>query len=580
MIAAVLWLLAHLDQFTARLPTVSKFLDSENWLLLGSVVIAMKIVHELAHGISFKRFGGECHEIGVMMLMLVIPTLYCSTTDSWMLRNKWHRAAIAAAGMYVELLIAAFATFIWWFSSPGTLNTICLNIMATGTVSVVLLNGNPFFKFDGYYIFSDVMELPNLRERAGKQTQSLFLKYALGIDEDSEPNALTSTKLALVTYKLMAFTVKLIVLLFIKFMLIDKLNPLGLGYVGLTIGFIGFGILLAPPLWSMYKFFEVPGRYYRIEMIKSSATIFATIILAITIFAIPFPHHVKCTFTIEPRNGQVVYVEHPAVLRAVHVKPWETVQPGQLIAELENLEDALRLERLRTEGDEHRAELQHLENTRESSAKTAARISELINLLETNKNSVQKLEEIVASFQVVARRSGQVIPEWTGLRPDKEDQLTTFDGSPLHLQNIGSKMPSGQRLCTIGELTDFDAVLVVNEHDIAFVHTGQQATLLLDSVAGQRQTASIESVARKESEHVPGSLSKSNGGSIELQPPVNSKRQSTQPNDEHFEARVPMNSLTPLSVGLRGQARIRVGSATPFERIRMLTYRTFRKKLH
>ena len=95
---------------------------------LGITMAVVKVLHEFGHGLSCKHFGGECHELGAMMLVFT-PALYCNVSDSWMLPNKWHRAAIGAAGMYVELFLASIATFLWWFSQPGLLNSICLSIM-------------------------------------------------------------------------------------------------------------------------------------------------------------------------------------------------------------------------------------------------------------------------------------------------------------------------------------------------------------------------------------------------------------------------------------------------------------------
>ena len=66
--------------------------------------------------------------MGVMILVLT-PCLYCNVSDSWMLPNKWHRAAIGAGGMYVELVLASIATCVWWFTEPGLLNHLCLNVM-------------------------------------------------------------------------------------------------------------------------------------------------------------------------------------------------------------------------------------------------------------------------------------------------------------------------------------------------------------------------------------------------------------------------------------------------------------------
>jgi len=79
----------------------------------------VKVLHEFGHGLSCKHVGGECHELGAMMLVFT-PALYCNVSDSWMLPNKWHRAAIGAAGMYVELFLASCATFLWWYSQPAS----------------------------------------------------------------------------------------------------------------------------------------------------------------------------------------------------------------------------------------------------------------------------------------------------------------------------------------------------------------------------------------------------------------------------------------------------------------------------
>ena len=580
MISAALWLLVNLDAFLSRLPSLQGFLAQGNWLLLGLVVVFMKVAHELAHGISFKRFGGECHEIGVMLLVLIIPTLYCDTTDSWLIKSKWKRAAIGAAGMYIELLIAAAATFLWWFSSPGTLNSICLNIMASGALSVVILNGNPFFKFDGYYIFSDLFELPNLWERSGKQTQSVFLKYGLGIDEPAEPNASFSTKLWLVGYKVLAFVFKVAMILLIKFMLIDRLNHYGLGYLGLAIGVAALGGLFLPPLFSLHKFFEVPGRLQRIEMKSSIPFMMTCAFIVILVAGVPLPHSVSCPFTIEPRESLSVYVRHDAILRRIHVEPWQWIDKGQLIVELENLDSSLELARLETEGNEYAAELDLLEETREPSPNTTARIAKLREALATNRASTRKYDDIVQSFRVVASRSGQVIPEWTAKRPLSDMRLESFDGSPLERKNIGSWLKSGQKLCTVGDLRNFDAVLVINEHDISFVEPGQSATLMLDAVPERRFVQPIRKIAKKETEKLPGSLAKNNGGSIQLQQIDHRNDTEQKPADEHFEARVEMPELdSQLSSGLRGQARIRVGSKTIFQRMMLLIYRSFRKKL-
>ena len=105
---------------TPSCPTFHQFFDAKNWIYLGVTLAVTKVIHEFGHGLTCKHFGGECHEMGVMFLVLT-PCLYCNVSDSWMLPNKWQRASIGAAGMYVEIVIASICTFLWWFSEPGLL---------------------------------------------------------------------------------------------------------------------------------------------------------------------------------------------------------------------------------------------------------------------------------------------------------------------------------------------------------------------------------------------------------------------------------------------------------------------------
>lgn len=576
---ALLWLLVHWSVFLTRLPGLGDFLQPRNWLLLGCVVIVLKIIHEFGHGISFKRFGGECNEIGVMW-MLFIPTLYCSTTDSWLIRSKWKRAAIGAAGMYVETVIAAFATFVWWFSEPGTLNMVCLNIMATGSLSVLMVNANPFLKYDGYYVLSDILEIPNLRERAGKTTHGWFLRYGLGVEEDIEQNSRLDTKVTLVLYNFAAFGFRMLVVGLVLFLLIERLQPFGLGYLGLAMGCFAICSLFAPPMWSLYQFFKIPGRIQRIKMKRLLPTLAICIGLVVLIGVVPFPHHVICAFTIRPHGSQTLYVKHDAVLKKVHVVPGQKVAAGDLLAELENLESLLKFSKLKSDGDEIKSEIQSIERSRDTSSVTTNKLNELKESHATNLDSLRQYEEVVLSFRVTAPRDGDVIPEWTSDRRETSGQLESWAGSPLAKENLGTSLSSGTKLCTIGDLTSFDAVLVVNEHDIRFVKEGQTVSLLLDSNSLHRILGQIGTIAAKESEDLPGSLSTEKGGSIALQTPTTSNAPDRRPADEHFEASVVLpECANKLSSGLRGQARIRVGSRTLIVMGQQYFYRSFRKAL-
>src|SRR5262252_10522141 len=153
------------------------------WISLGVV----KIIHEFGHGLSCKAFGGECHEMGVL-LMCLSPALYANVTDAWTLADKWKRIIISFAGIYVELIIAAGATFVWWYTPAYPVaNNIALCVMVLCSVSTVVFNANPLMRFDGYYILADWLEIPNLRQKSAAIIQRKLGAWLLGLRERPDP---------------------------------------------------------------------------------------------------------------------------------------------------------------------------------------------------------------------------------------------------------------------------------------------------------------------------------------------------------------------------------------------------------
>ncbi|MGE5194481.1 MAG: hemolysin D, partial [Deltaproteobacteria bacterium] len=131
--AAYLLLAMQFDAFRQNLPEFRQFFGWPNLAFMYLTLAGTKVLHELGHGLTCRHFGGECHEIGVIFLVFS-PTLYCDVSDSWMLKNKWRRIAIGAAGMWVESVISSLALFLWWFTRPGLLHHLCLNVFFVSTV--------------------------------------------------------------------------------------------------------------------------------------------------------------------------------------------------------------------------------------------------------------------------------------------------------------------------------------------------------------------------------------------------------------------------------------------------------------
>ena len=285
LLAALLLLFSQWDSVQARLPSFSDFFAAQNWLLLAIVLAVTKVCHEFGHGIACKHYGGDCHEMGVMLLVFT-PCLYCNVTDSWMLPSKWRRAMIGAAGMYFELLLAATAVFLWWLSHPGIFNLLCLNVVFVCSVSTVVFNANPLMRYDGYYILSDLLEIPNLRQKGSEYVWGSLCAWLLGSACPDDALAPRRQRFVFVTYTLAAIAYRWIVSFSIIWFLYRLLVPYDLAVVGhLLAGASLIGLLLSPCMAAV-RFFGVPGR---MEQVKKSRLWFAGTAVALMSAALFLP---------------------------------------------------------------------------------------------------------------------------------------------------------------------------------------------------------------------------------------------------------------------------------------------------
>ncbi|NOR40428.1 MAG: hypothetical protein GQ537_04400, partial [Gammaproteobacteria bacterium] len=158
---------------------VDRALTPQNLILLWFVYPIVKALHELGHGYAAKFAGGEVHEIGIMLLVLV-PVPYVDVSSAWGVRDKRKRMLIGAAGIAIELFLGSLAMFVWLNVESGTIHAIAYNVMLISGVSTLLFNGNPLLKFDGYYVLSDAIEIPNLATRSNKYLGYLIQRYLFG----------------------------------------------------------------------------------------------------------------------------------------------------------------------------------------------------------------------------------------------------------------------------------------------------------------------------------------------------------------------------------------------------------------
>jgi putative peptide zinc metalloprotease protein len=577
-LSAALLVLVQLNTFQARMPAFQEFFASGNWGYLALTLAATKVLHELGHGISCRRFGGECHEIG-LMLLVGTPCLYCDVSDSWMIKNKWQRAAIAAAGMYVELILASVATFVWWFSAPGLLNTTSLNVMFICSVSTVIFNANPLLKYDGYYILSDLLEIPNLREKAGNIVTHKLGTWCLGLEEPADRYLPHRGRAWFALYAVAAVIYRWVVAVAIVLFLCRVLEPYGLKVLGQLAAVMAAMAMLVPPLWQLKKFFSVPGKRAKIQRRPALVTAGLLGLAAIVFFAVPFPHRVYSPLHIQPHDATQVFVQIPGVLTEMKVRPGDQVQAGQSLALLDNLDARLEVARLIGERNQQQAQLDMLRRQRHD--RTAAnqqsdgQVPELEKSLASTSERLAKRQEELARLTLRSPCAGTILPPPLVDRGAKvEGGLCGWTGTPLDSSNVGTWLEEGELLCYVGDPRQLEAVLVVDQADIPFVREGQPVVLCVSALAGRALTGTVAKVSAGNLAVSPHRLSAKYGGSLDTRTDPQSREE--RPASTSYQASVVVdNADCTLRQDLTGQARIHVGTETFFTKTRRYLARTF-----
>jgi putative peptide zinc metalloprotease protein len=201
-------LVLHGQDFTANV--VDRVLSVPSLIALWLLFPLIKALHELGHAAVTKAYGGEVHDMGVMMLVFM-PVPYVDTSAAWAFPEKWRRIAVGAAGMLVEMFIAALAVFVWVSAEAGLVRTVAFTVIVNVGISTVLFNGNPLLRFDGYYIVSDWLEIPNLWRRARGYLGYLCERYAFGRRDSETPSATAGERVWFLVYAATSFAYRVVV---------------------------------------------------------------------------------------------------------------------------------------------------------------------------------------------------------------------------------------------------------------------------------------------------------------------------------------------------------------------------------
>jgi len=579
VLSAVLLVLVNFDVFRSKLPDFHQFFASGNWLYLAIALGVTKVLHEFGHGLSCKHYGGECHEMG-MMLLVFTPCLYCDVSDSWMLPSKWKRAAIGAAGMYVEVIIASIATYLWWNSHAGIFNQLCLDVMFVSSVSTILFNANPLMRYDGYYILSDILEIPNLRQKATSILGRATSRWCLGIKQPEDPFLPQRKRGLFALYAVASSLYMWMVSASIFLFMWNVFKPYRLEVLGQILAAGALWGLVIRPLQSIFKFLNVPGRRDEVKALNVTVSgIVAAVVLA-AIALIPLPQRVWCAAELRPRGEEMVYVTVAGRLESLAVKPGDIVTKGQELARLSSIDLDLAIADLEGKASQSRARLNSLERERFTDPAAGLEIGTVEESLKSVEDQLAKKRKDREELVLVSPRDGMVLPP-TNVPPSKEAQATgklpAWSGNTLDEKNLGATYTEGTVLCMVGDAEKLEGVMVVDQSEVEFVVRGQPVDLKLDAFPWRTFAGTVDELAETHIETGSERLSVKAGGQV---PTKTDESGRELPISTSYEA---MTSLADpdglLTPGMRGTARIKVGSRTVGQWLLRLLWQTFNFKM-
>lgn len=492
-------LLGQGSEVARRLPSLSELAQPRYWLLYLVTIVVVKVIHELAHAVTCKHFGGRCHEIGLLLLAM-IPCLYCDVTDSWRLSSKWQRIAVSAAGIVVELVIAAVALIGWWVTQPGILQTWCLSVMLVCSIGTLLVNANPLLRYDGYYMLSDLVEVPNLSGRSQGLLPGALRRWLLDEPRTEDPMLSARQQRGLWIYAIAARVYLTMVLLAIFAVLLTWSKPHRLENLVYTLGVVTLAGMLFQPLASVWRLLKNPSSRYRLRRPRLAGLAVVMLALVAAFISWPITWSVRGPVVLVPASGQPVYATVAGELQFA-LPPGTEVQVGDELVRLADPQSELSLARRHGEYEVRRVRYEQLGTMRGWNDRSS---QELPTARAVMNDAAAQLEQLQTKAEELTIRSpvaGVVVGPPAVADMDRDEiSLPVWSGSPLESRNLGCWIEPGTVLCTVADPKTLEALVAIDQADATEVQPGQEVQILLESSPVQLLNGRVLQVARRSAE--------------------------------------------------------------------------------
>ncbi|MEZ5902937.1 MAG: biotin/lipoyl-binding protein [Alphaproteobacteria bacterium] len=377
--------------------TFLNYLSLEGVILFVGATVIVKIIHELGHAYTATKYDVPVTTIGIAFIVLY-PILYTETTNAWKLKNRQHRLLIAASGMMAELALSSVTLILWHFLPPGMLQSLCFMVAIVSMLSSLLVNLNPLMKFDGYYLFSDLIEIDNLQDRSFAFAKWRLRQFIWGWDTE-KPENLSTDKQKLLTY----FGFAVWVYRFFLYLGIALLvyhfffQPLGLIFMTVELAFfIGLPIIRELKVWGE-NIHEI------LSPLRGKIALFILIVL-FSLFFMPMHKTVEIPVTLHAQDYERYFPPISSKIEEIKVSQGQRVEKGDILFRLSSsdLNKNIKIVTQRLE------DLKAIRASSQATVELANRRSLINTEIENTEDELQGLKKISNSLIVQARFSGTI----------------------------------------------------------------------------------------------------------------------------------------------------------------------------
>lgn len=477
----------------AQLPLL---FEPQHWLMIVLLIGFTKVLHEFGHALTCHRYGGRCHEMGIMFLAFM-PCLYCNVTDAWTFPRRRQRVAVSAAGIIVDLWVAATCLIIWSMTQPGFLHSACLLLAIFGSVNSVLLNGNPLMRYDGYYMMSDLLGIPNMRTESQRQARQSFWSFLFGakpgkIREHFSPS--------LATYGLASGVYLWFVILIILIGLHFVLKPFHLEVFALILGILIVPAQLRATGKQLQQ--EAKNEFHQRGRRKWRAMATGILLTSIILLGIliPIPRRIPAIGVIRPVSRQTIVATNPGHIMQAS-RPGEIIHAGATVLQLQNTHLDQQLLTLQNRIETLKVKIKAIQIKRtqyENSTETLLLLNQIRHSLQ---NEQEQLRRQKASLRLIAKDTGKLIPDPSlyknrFLSKRQENLQQHLSGSSLLEEAYHAAfIPEGTRIGMITKPDSYEVLLAVEEHWARNVAVGTDVLIFSKESPENRLTGILRGIS-------------------------------------------------------------------------------------